>query len=147
MQKLTAFDTNASTQVPRGKGAIDENQKNVLDQPLLQHSSRASYPMASKSIPSSIFKAGFCDTQTPVAATITQSFLDFASKEGRINLKQMGVRPGQKWCIETTRWHEVLELEGGKVSEIPPVNLDCTHAAALKKVDLDTLKKYAAADA
>lgn len=99
--------------------------------------------MASKSIPSNAFKAGFCDSQTPVAATITQSFLDFASKEGGINLKMMGVRPGQKWCIETTRWKDVLDLEKGKVSEIPPVSLECTHADALQKVDLDVLKKYA----
>lgn len=103
--------------------------------------------MASKSIPPSVFKAGFCDAQTPIAATLTQSFLDFASKEGGINLKQMGVRPGQKWCIETSRWQELLELEHGKVAEIPPVNLACTHKDALKKVDVEVLKKYAKNDA
>jgi uncharacterized protein (DUF2237 family) len=119
----------------------------VLQQPLLQHSSRASYPMASKSLPPACFKAGFCDSHAPVAGTITQSFLDFASKERGINLKQMGVRPGQKWCIETARWYEVLELEKGNVPEVPPVNLACTHAEALKQVDLDVLRKYASVDA
>lgn len=99
--------------------------------------------MASKSIPSNAYKAGFCDSQTPVAATMTQSFLDFASKEGGINLKMMGVRPGQKWCIETSRWEQALENEKGKVAEVPPVNLHCTHQEALKKVDVDVLKKYA----
>lgn len=97
--------------------------------------------MASKSIPSSAFKAGFCDEQTPIAAELTQTFLDFASKEGGINLKQMGVRPGQRWCIETTRWQAAFEK--GDTS-VPPINLDCTHEAALKTVELDTLKKHAA---
>lgn len=97
--------------------------------------------MASKSIPSSAFKAGFCDSQTPIAAELTQSFLDFASKSGGINLKQMGVRPGQRWCIETARWQAAFDREGTRV---PPVSLECTHEAALEKVELDVLKRYAA---
>lgn len=113
----------------------------------MQHSSRAMYPMASKSIPPNVFKAGFCDSQTPVAAQITQSFLDFVSKSGGINLKQMGVRPGQKWCVEATRWHDTLEREKESGMEVPPINLQCTHENALKTVDLDSLKKYAAPDA
>lgn len=98
--------------------------------------------MASKALPPSVFKAGFCDAETPVAVTLTQSFLDFASKNGGINLKAMGVKSGQKWCIETSRWKDLVQEEQ-KVAEIPPVNLNCTHAEALKKVELDTLKKYA----
>jgi len=97
--------------------------------------------MASKSIPDTAFKAGFCDEQTPIAAELTQSFLDFASKSGGINLKQMGVRPGQRWCIETSRWQAAFDREDTKV---PPVDLSCTHEAALKKVELETLKKHAA---
>jgi uncharacterized protein (DUF2237 family) len=117
----------------------------VLHEPLLQHSSRGMYPMASKSIPTTAFKPGFCDSQTPIAAELTQSFLDFASKRGGINLKQMGVRPGQRWCVEATRWQETLQHEKESGVQVPPVKLECTHESALKTVELDTLKKYVAA--
>ncbi|OAL49108.1 hypothetical protein IQ07DRAFT_512319 [Pyrenochaeta sp. DS3sAY3a] len=99
--------------------------------------------MASKSIPTNAFKPGFCDAQTPIAAELTQTFLDFASKNGGINLKQMGVRPGQRWCIETTRWQEAIRGEGVKA---PSISLECTHEAALEIVDLDTLKRFANVD-
>jgi len=101
------------------------------------------YPMASKSIPPTAFKPGFCDSQTPIAAELTQSFLDFASKSGGINLKQMGVRPGQRWCVEVTRWQETLQHEKESGVQVPPVKLECTHESALKTVELDILKKYA----
>jgi uncharacterized protein (DUF2237 family) len=117
----------------------------VLHEPLLQHSSRGMYPMASKSIPPSVFKPGFCDDQTPIAAELTQSFLNFASKNGGINLKQMGVRPGQRWCVEATRWQETLKHEKEAGVEVPRVKLECTHESALETVDLEVLKKYAAA--
>ncbi|KAJ4355446.1 uncharacterized protein N0V89_003462 [Didymosphaeria variabile] len=103
------------------------------------------YPMASKSIPPDVFKPGFCDSQTPIAAELTQSFLDFASKSGGINLKQMGVRPGQRWCIEANKWQETLQHEKEAGVKVPPIKLDCTHESALKVVGLDVLKKYAAA--
>jgi uncharacterized protein (DUF2237 family) len=102
------------------------------------------YPMASKSIPPTVFKAGFCDSQTPIAAQITQSFLDYVSKSGGINLKQMGVRPGQKWCVEAKRWQETMKHEKDWGMVVPPVKLEATHESALKTVDLDMLKKYAA---
>lgn len=117
----------------------------VLHEPLLQHSSRGMYPMASKSIPPTVFKPGFCDSQTPIAAELTQSFLNFASKNGGINLKQMGVRPGQRWCVEATRWQETLKHEQEAGVEVPRVKLECTHESALETVDLDVLKKYATA--
>ena len=101
--------------------------------------------MASKSIPPSFFKPGFCDSQTPIAAELTQSFLNFASKNGGVNLKQMGVRPGQRWCVEATIWQDTLQHEKESGLEVPPVKLDCTHESALKTIDLDMLKKYAAA--
>ncbi|KAH7076379.1 hypothetical protein BKA63DRAFT_593718 [Paraphoma chrysanthemicola] len=141
MSKLTAYDSHASTIVPRGHGAVDEAQKNVLHEPLLQHSSRASYPMASKSIPATLFKAGFCDAQTPIAAELTQTFLDTASKSG-VNLKQMGVRPGQKWCVETSKWKEAMEKSGSGGDGVPRVRLEATHESALKGVELDELKKW-----
>ncbi|KAJ8113171.1 hypothetical protein OPT61_g4643 [Boeremia exigua] len=145
MGKLTGYDINGSTQVPRSHSGVSDSENSVLHQPLLQHSSRGMYPMASKSIPPTAFKPGFCDSQTPIAAELTQSFLDFASKNGGINLKQMGVRPGQRWCVEATRWQETLQHEKEAGVEVPPVKLECTHESALKTVDLDVLKKYAAA--
>ena len=107
--------------------------------------------MASKSLPPTSFKAGFCDAQTPIAATLTESFLDFAAKEGGINLKAMGVRPGQKWCVETSRWKEVVDKEGGmgngsgsgRVVEVPRVDLECTHEGALRGVGVDVLRRFA----
>lgn len=100
--------------------------------------------MASKSIPPSGFKPGFCDSQTPIAAELTQSFLNFASKNGGINLKQMGVRPGQRWCVEATRWQETLQHEKEAGVEVPPVILECTHESALKTVGLEILREHAA---
>ncbi|KAG9205206.1 hypothetical protein G6514_008783 [Epicoccum nigrum] len=145
MGKLTGYDINGSTQVPRSHGGVSDSENNVLHEPLLQHSSRGMYPMASKSIPPSVFKPGFCDAQTPIAAELTQSFLNFASKNGGINLKQMGVRPGQRWCVEATRWQETLKHEKEAGVEVPRVKLECTHESALETVDLEVLKKYAAA--
>ncbi|KZM21502.1 uncharacterized protein EKO05_0006169 [Ascochyta rabiei] len=145
MGKITGYDSHASTQVPRTHSGVDDTQKNVLQESLLQHSSRGMYPMASKSIPPSVFKPGFCDAQTPIAAELTQSFLNFASKSGGINLKQMGVRPGQRWCVEATRWQETLKHEKEAGVEVPLVKLECTHESALKTVELDILKRYAAA--
>jgi hypothetical protein len=34
--------------------------------------------MAGKSIPTDLFKAGFCNAQTPIAAELTQNFLEVA---------------------------------------------------------------------
>jgi uncharacterized protein (DUF2237 family) len=57
----------------------------------------------------------------------------------------MGVRPGQRWCVEATRWQETLKHEKEAGVEVPRVKLECTHESALETVDLEVLKKYAAA--
>lgn len=101
------------------------------------------YPMASKSIPSSSFKPGFCDSTTPIAAELTQSFLTFAAKHGGINLAQMGVRPGQRWCVEAARWRETVDRAAEEGVEVPRVKLECTHESALESVGLDVLRRYA----
>jgi uncharacterized protein (DUF2237 family) len=138
-----ACSTNTQLLPTIGKTSFTNCVIAVLHEPLLQHSSRGMYPMASKSIPTTAFKPGFCDSQTPIAVELTQSFLDFASKSGGINLKQMGVRPGQRWCVEATRWQETLRHEKESGVQVPPVKLECTHESALKTVELDILKKYA----
>ncbi|KAF2646012.1 hypothetical protein P280DRAFT_387885 [Massarina eburnea CBS 473.64] len=114
-------------------------QETVLNTPLLQHSTRSSLPMASRALPSDM-KAGFCDSQSPIAAQLTQSFLDFTSKNGT-NLKQLGIRPGQKWCLSADHWKEAAERDAGGEG-VPRVSLESTHQAALEKVELETLKKY-----
>jgi uncharacterized protein (DUF2237 family) len=93
--------------------------------------------MAGKSIPTDLFKAGFCDAQTPIAAELTQNFLEVAGKSG-VNLTQMGVKPGQKWCVETGKWKEAEERGG----EVPRVTLEATHEKALERVELDVLKRW-----
>lgn len=95
--------------------------------------------MASRALPAD-FKAGFCDERAPIAAQLTQSFLDFTSKNG-VNLKQMGLRPGQKWCLGAEHWKEAADRHSGGQG-VPPVDLESTHKAALDAVDLDTMKKY-----
>ena len=96
--------------------------------------------MASSALPSD-FKAGFCDEKSPIAAQLTQSFLDFTSKNG-LNLKQMGIRPGQKWCLKVDHWKEAADRDAGG-DGVPRISLESTHKAALDKVGLDLLKKYA----
>ncbi|KAF1949874.1 hypothetical protein CC80DRAFT_381463, partial [Byssothecium circinans] len=85
--------------------------------------------------------AGFCDEQAPIAAQLTQSFLDFTSKNG-VNLKQMGIRPGQKWCLAVDHWKGAANRDAS-VDGVPKISLESTHQAALGKVELDVLKKYA----
>jgi uncharacterized protein (DUF2237 family) len=53
-----------------------------------------------------------------------------------------GLKPGDRWCVCVTRWKE--SLEAGAAC---PVVLESTHISALEFVDLDDLKKHAAADA
>ncbi len=53
-----------------------------------------------------------------------------------------GLQPGDRWCVCVTRWKQ--SLEAGAAC---PVVLEATHISALEFVDLDDLKKHAAADA
>jgi uncharacterized protein (DUF2237 family) len=50
----------------------------------------------------------------------------------------MGVKPGQKWCVETGKWKEAEESGG----EVPRVRLEATHKKALERVELDVLKRW-----
>jgi uncharacterized protein (DUF2237 family) len=49
-----------------------------------------------------------------------------------------GLKPGDQWCLCAARWQEALEAGAA-----PRVVLQATHAAALKVVKLQDLKKYA----
>jgi len=49
-----------------------------------------------------------------------------------------GLQPGDRWCLCALRWKEALEA-----GVAPPVVLEATHEAALRIVDLETLKAHA----
>ncbi|KAL7770696.1 hypothetical protein CFE70_000634 [Pyrenophora teres f. teres 0-1] len=117
------------------QGMMDVKQKNVLDAPLHKHSSEASAP---SSLPPSIH-AGICTDRNPIAAILTNSFLDFASSNGT-DLRKAGVGPDQRYCLDASTWKKAADKGG----EVPRVKLEATHKGALDKVELETLKKWAA---
>jgi len=107
----------------------------VLDAPLHKHSSEASAP---SSLPPSLH-AGTCTERNPIAAILTNSFLDFASSNGT-DLRRAGVGPDQRYCLDASIWKNAADKGG----EVPRVKLEATHKGALNKVELETLKKWAA---
>lgn len=108
----------------------------VLNKPLYKHSSPSSAP---KSLPSSL-STGFCTASNPIAALLTNAFLDMTASNGT-DLRKAGVGPGQHFCVEASAWKGLAD-NGGK--DVPEVKLESSHIAALKSVELDTLKRYAA---
>lgn len=60
------------------------------------------------------YKDGYCRTGSDdpgnhsIAATVTSEFLDFTASKGN-NLKDVGVQPGQKWCLCAGRWLEAFK--------------------------------------
>lgn len=107
----------------------------VFNAPLHKHSVEST---GSKSIPSSLH-AGYCNSANPIAATLTNSFLDLLSSNGT-DLRKAGVGPGSRYCVEASTWKKAAD----KGKDVPQVKLECTHEAALKSVGLETLKKYTA---
>lgn len=98
------------------------------------------------------YRDGFCrvgpeDTGNhSVAATVTGDFLDYSASAGN-NLKDVGVKPGMKWCLCAHRWLEAFEAaQKGTLSHdaVPRVHLHATHEKALDKVSYKQLKQYAA---
>ncbi|KAL1794268.1 hypothetical protein ACET3X_007689 [Alternaria dauci] len=118
------------------QGKMDVTQKNVLNAPLHKHSSEAKAP---SNLPSSV-NAGMCTSKNPIAAILTNGFLDFSSSNG-IDLRKAGVGPGQRFCLEASTWKSAADKG---IGEVPRVKLEATHQGALKSVDLNTLKKWAA---
>lgn len=81
-----------------------------------------------------------------MAATVTQDFLDYSASAGN-NLKDVGVKPGMKWCLCAHRWLEAFEAaQKGTLSNeaVPKVHLHATHDRALDKIPYKTLKQFAA---
>jgi hypothetical protein len=69
------------------------------------------------------------------------AFLDFSSSNGT-DLRKAGVGPGQRFCLEASTWKSAADKG---IEEVPKVKLEATHEGALKSLDLNTLKKWAAA--
>ncbi|KAM3420078.1 hypothetical protein BST61_g3383 [Cercospora zeina] len=107
----------------------------------------------SKDPPVGFFKDGYCRSgpddkgNHSIAATVTEKFLDFTASRGN-NLRDVGVKPGQKWCLCASRWKEAMQAasEGTLRQEhVPKVHLHATHDAALNELEYKDLKPYAAA--
>ena len=81
-----------------------------------------------------------CTSNNPIAAQITNAFLDYSASNGT-DLRKAGVGPDQHFCLEASSW-KALADKGGH--DVPKVKLESSHEAALKSVGLDVLKKFAA---
>ncbi|MGF1632715.1 MAG: DUF2237 family protein [Phycisphaerae bacterium] len=79
-----------------------------------------------------------------VCAHVTAEFLAYTAAKGndlstpRPEFNFPGLKPGDGWCLCADRWKEA---EAAGVA--PPVVLEATHEAALRVVDLETLKRHA----
>ena len=114
---------------------------NVLGEPLL--------PCSEKPV-TGFFRDGCCNTSKEdigmhvVCVRVTREFLEFSRFRGNDLSTPMpefgfpGLNPGDQWCLCAARWQEALEAGAA-----PRVVLQATHAAALKVVRLEDLKKYA----
>lgn len=120
-----------------------QQARNVLGGPLLA----CSYaPLTG------FFRTGCCETGPEdvgrhlICIKATAEFLDFSKRVGndlstpRPEYRFAGLRPGDRWCLCALRWKQALEA-----GVAPPVVLAATHEAALKIVDLASLKAHAAA--
>ncbi|OAL01028.1 hypothetical protein IQ06DRAFT_304726 [Phaeosphaeriaceae sp. SRC1lsM3a] len=81
-----------------------------------------------------------CTTSNPIAAVLTSAFIDSLASHGT-DLRKAGVGPGQRYCIEASSWKSMAD-QGGE--GVPRVKLESSHESALKSVDMDMLKKFAA---
>ena len=114
---------------------------NVLGEPLLP---------CSENPVTGFFRDGCCNTSKEdigmrvVCVRVTREFLEFSRFRGNDLSTPMpefgfpGLTPGDQWCLCAARWQEALEAGAA-----PRVVLQATHAAALKVVRLEDLKKYA----
>jgi uncharacterized protein (DUF2237 family) len=114
---------------------------NVLGEPLLP---------CSENPVTGFFRDGCCNTSKEdigmhvVCVRVTREFLEFSRFRGNDLSTPMpefgfpGLNPGDQWCLCAARWQEALEA-----SAAPRVVLQATHAAALKVLRLEDLKKYA----
>ncbi|MDY0012148.1 MAG: DUF2237 domain-containing protein [Rhodocyclaceae bacterium] len=115
--------------------------KNVLGGPLVA----CSYDPVT-----GFYRTGCCETGPDdlgrhlICVKVTEEFLAFSLASGndlttpRPEYRFAGVRPGYRWCLCALRWREALDA-----GVAPPVVLAATHEAALRIVDLATLRAHA----
>ncbi|MDP3159467.1 MAG: DUF2237 domain-containing protein [Reyranella sp.] len=96
------------------------------------------------------YRDGCCNTGAEdvglhtVCVVLTEAFLAFSRAHGNDLSTPMpqygfpGLKPGDRWCLCAARWKEALDGDAA-----PHVVLEATHAATLRVVSLDELKKYA----
>lgn len=96
------------------------------------------------------FRDGFCNTTADdfgthvVCAVVTEAFLQYSLSRGNdlITAKPHwnfpGLQHGDRWCLCVSRWKEAE-----KAGVAPQIDLNATHALALKHVSLELLKAYA----
>lgn len=96
------------------------------------------------------YRTGCCETgpddqgRHVICVRVTQAFLDFSRSAGndlstpRPDYRFAGLKPGDRWCLCALRWKEAWQA-----GVAPPVVLEATHEAALRVVDLATLKAHA----
>ncbi|KAK5047579.1 hypothetical protein LTR84_006676 [Exophiala bonariae] len=98
------------------------------------------------------YRDGYCRTGAAdygnhaVAGVVTEEFLDYSASQGN-DLRIAGLREGCKWCLCTSRWLEALgAFRDGKISRngVPKVHLEATEDSALRRVDLETFREFAA---
>lgn len=118
-----------------------QNARNVLGGPLLA----CSYaPLTG------FYRTGCCETGPEdlgrhlICIRATTEFLAFSREVGndlstpRPEYRFVGLHPGDRWCLCALRWRQALEA-----GVAPPVVLTATHEAALKIVDLESLRAHA----
>ncbi|KAK5087309.1 hypothetical protein LTR70_007252 [Exophiala xenobiotica] len=125
------------------QGTMSSNSMNVFKQPLKFFSNK---PVTG------FYRDGYCRTGAQdfgnhaVAGVVTEDFLDYSASQGN-DLRIVGLKEGCKWCLCTSRWLEAfVAYKDGRVGQnaVPKVDLEATEDSALRKVDLDTFKKFAA---
>ncbi len=95
-------------------------------------------------------RTGCCETgpedtgNHTVCTQVTEEFLVFSKMRGndlstpRPEYGFEGLKPGDRWCLCATRWHEAAEA-----GFAPPVILEATHERALEETSLGDLKYHA----
>ena len=95
-------------------------------------------------------RTGCCETgpedsgSHTVCTQVTEAFLIFSMSRGndlstpRPEYGFAGLKPGDRWCLCASRWHEAAEA-----GFAPPVILEATHESALEIASLADLKYHA----
>ncbi|KAA8575082.1 hypothetical protein EYC84_004298 [Monilinia fructicola] len=98
------------------------------------------------------YRNGKCDVgpedtgNHSIAATLTDSFLDFSPLPAATTYVVSGSLEETKWCLCASRWREAMEAaqDSSEKDLVPKVHLHATHERALDSVSLGDLKRYAA---